>query len=66
MENQGIVLGTTLGLKNFNNRLLVQSVGTQAVDGFRGDCHQTALFDDVCRNLRGFRGSGRKKKCFHS
>ena len=55
MQNQGIVLGTTLGLEDFQDCLFVQAVGTQTVDRLRGDGHQTALSDNMRGNFRGFR-----------
>ena len=55
MENQRIVLGTTLGLEDFQNRLFIQAVGAQTVDRLRGDGHQAAVLDDGGGNFRGFR-----------
>ena len=56
VEDQGIVLRATLGLKNFQNGVFVQSVGTQAIDRLRGDCHKTAVSNNGGSNFRRFLG----------
>ena len=43
MEDQGIVLRAPFGFKNPLDGLCIQAVGTQAIHCLRGDCHQTAL-----------------------
>ena len=53
VQNQGVVLRTALGLKDFGNGFFVQTVGTQAVDGLRGNGNQTALHNDIGSNCRG-------------
>ena len=58
MKDQGIVLWTSLCLKDLNNRLLVQPIGAQAVNRFRGNGHQAAPADDVCGGLRRGRIGG--------
>ena len=40
VQDQRIVLGTALRLKDFDNSGFVQAVGAQAVDGLRGNGHQ--------------------------
>ena len=39
MDNQRVKLGAVLGGKDCGNRLLVQRIRTQAVDGFRREGH---------------------------
>ena len=56
VEDQGIVLGAALGLKNFQDGVFVQAVGAQAVDRLRGDCHQTAVSNNGGGNFRRFLG----------
>ena len=56
VEDQRIVLGATLGLKDFQNGVFVQSVGTQAIDRLRGDCHQAAVSNNGGSNFRRFLG----------
>ena len=51
MEDQGIILGTTLGLEYMPHRILIQGVGAQAVDRFRGDAQEPPLPEDLCRFL---------------
>ena len=61
MEDQGVVLGTALGLEDSGNSLFVQAVGAQTVDGLRGDGHQTAVFNDFsCRFHSTGSSSGEK------
>ena len=61
MQDQGIVLGTALGLKDLSNGFFVQTVGAQTVDGFRGDGHQTAAFDNFRRGYGRHRVPGGKE-----
>ena len=49
MDDERVVLRTALGLKDLVDSLCVQCVGTQAVDRFRGNSHQSPLPQDVCR-----------------
>ena len=49
MNNQGIVLRSSLCLKNPSNRLSVQCIGAQPVDCFRGNGNQTAFPQDLAR-----------------
>ena len=37
MDNQRVELGPVLGGKDLGNRLFVQRIGAQAVDGLRGE-----------------------------
>ena len=43
MDDERVVLRTALGLKDLVDSLCVQCVGTQAVDRFRGNSHQSPL-----------------------
>ena len=65
VQDQRIVLGTTLDLENPGNGCFIQPVGTQTVDGFRGDCHKATLFDDFCRNAGRVLLPGRKIQRLH-
>ena len=49
MDDEGIVLGPALGLKDPLHRGAVQSVGPQAVHRLRGDAHQAAVLQDLGR-----------------
>ena len=50
VDNQGIILRTSLGFKDFADSVLVQSVCTQTVDGFRRNTDQASLPQNVgCR-----------------
>ena len=51
MQDQWVVLGAALGLKNAGHRLWIKAVGPQAVDRLRGDADQPAPADDL-RRLR--------------
>ena len=51
MENQGVVLRTALGFKNFGHGGFVQTVGAKTVDGFGRNRYQFAAADH-------FRGKG--------
>ena len=53
VQNQRIVLGAALGFEDLCHSIFVQTVGTQAVDGFRGDSNQLAVHDQVSRGGRG-------------
>ena len=53
MEDQGVVLGPALGGENACHSLLVETVCTKSVDGFRGDGHQPTPADDGCCRGRG-------------
>ena len=66
MENQGVILGTALGLKDSGNGVFIQAVGTQAVNRFRGNGHQAAVFDDFRRNGRRIRVFGGQEQGIHS
>ncbi len=46
MEDEGVVLGTALGLKDPAHGLGIQSVGPQAVDRLRRDAQQAAVPED--------------------
>ena len=65
VQNQGVVLWTTLGFKNFRHGSFVQTVCAQTVNRLRGDRHQLALTDQLCGNFRGLRVQSGQKKCFH-
>ena len=47
VQNQRIVLGPALGQKDLLHRLRIQSVGSQTVNRFGGDAHQTARPDQL-------------------
>ena len=49
MDDEGVVLGTALCLKDLMDRFLVQGVGSQAVNGFRGDGYQPSLPQNIRR-----------------
>ena len=49
MEDQGIILRTTLGLKDAAHRRTVESVGTKTVDCLRGDTQKSAAAEDLRR-----------------
>ena len=42
MEDEGVILGAALGLKDGVDSLRIQPVGPQAVDRFSRDAHKTA------------------------
>ena len=65
VENQGVVLGTALGLKDLGNGLFVQAIGPQTINRFRGDGHQLPLLNQIRRNGGRFRGLGGQKQGFH-
>ena len=46
MEDQGIVLGTALGLEDLQHGVFVQTVGTETVDGFGRNGYQATGFND--------------------
>ena len=46
MEDQGVVLGTALGLENMADRLRIQPVGPQTVDRLRGDAQKAPPPED--------------------
>ena len=58
VEDQGIVLRPSLGLKNLQNRLFIQSVGSQTIDRLRGDGYQASGSDNIGRDGRGIRVCG--------
>ena len=49
MDDEGIVLGPALGLKDPLHRGAVQSVGPQAVHRLRGDAQQAAPAENLRR-----------------
>ena len=53
VQDQGVILRTALGFKNFGNGLFIQTVGTQTVDGFRGNGHQLAAANHFRSNDGG-------------
>ena len=65
VQDQGIILGTAFGLKNFHNGVFVQTVGTKTVDRFCGNCHQTAVFNDICRSFCAICITCGKEQGFH-
>ena len=48
MENEGVVLGTALGLEDPAHGLGIQSVGSQTVNRLRRDAQQAAVPEDGC------------------
>ena len=46
VQNQRVVLRTSLGCEDAANRLRVQGICTQAVDRLRGDAQKTAVSQD--------------------
>ena len=65
VQNQGVVLWTTLGFKNFRHGSFVQTVCAQTVNRLRGDRHQLPPANQVSRNLGRFRVQCGQKKCLH-
>ena len=65
VQNQGVVLWTTLGFKNFRHGSFVQTVCAQTVNRLRGDRHQFPPANQVSRNLGRFRVQCGQKKCLH-
>ena len=65
MEDQGVVLGTALGLKDLGYRFFIQTVGTKTVDCLRGNCYKAATADDFRCGLRSQRVLRRQVKSFH-
>ena len=57
MQDQRIVRRAALDLKDLRNGSFVQTVGTQTVNGLRGNGHQAAVFD----NFRRPEGSIRRR-----
>ena len=57
MQNKGIVLRSSLGLKDMQHRILIEGIGAQTVDRLRRNAQQTAVFQNGSRfgNLFGFR-----------
>ena len=53
MENQRVILWTTLGLKNMEHRRLIQGVGTEAVDRLGRNAQKTAVFNNRGSLLNG-------------
>ena len=65
MDDERIVLGTALGLKNTAHRLFVQRIRAQTVDRFRGNPQQAAASDDLRRRCnRPMVCVGMKNLCF--
>ena len=59
MEDQGVILGAALGDEDFGHGIGIQTVGTQTVNGLRGDGHQSAGADDPgCQGWGGRVGGG--------
>ena len=48
MENQWVILGTALGLKDFQDGITVQTIGSQPVNRLCGQSHQAAVFENLC------------------
>ena len=65
VQNQGVILGTTLGFKNLGHGGLVQAVCAQAVHRLRRNRHQLPLTDQVCGNFRSLCVQCGQKKCLH-
>ena len=66
MENQRVILGPALGLKYFQHRIGIQTVGAQAIDRLRGNAQQPAASDDVRRSIQGVRILGIQYFRIHS
>ena len=63
VQDQGIVLGPPLCRKDFFDRLRVQPVGPQAVDGFRGNAHQAAPLYNGGSGFQIVFRCGKKLRC---
>ena len=67
MDDEGVILGTALGLENAAHRILVQAVGAQAVDRLRGNAEKAAPTQDRGCLLNGMVIFFRMKNgCFHT
>ena len=51
MHDEGVVIGTALGLENSVHCLGVQGIGCQAIDCFGGDRHQFSLPEQFPRRF---------------
>ena len=51
MENQWVVLGPSLGLKNMSHRLGIQTIGPQAIHRLCWDSQKAAPADNLRRSL---------------
>ena len=65
MQNERVVTGPALGLKDFGHGLRIQPIGAQTVDCLSGNCHQPAPADELRRYGRGLGVPGVKKYGVH-
>ena len=65
MDDEGIVRRTSLGGKNGADRVCVQGISPEAVDGFRRESYELAGTEKIRSERQGF-FIRRKKKGFHT
>ena len=66
VENQRVVLGPPLGLKNLSDGGGVETVAAQAVDGLGGQGDQPAVLQDGGRDTHGFGAAGSQTQGIHA
>ena len=66
MEDQWIVLGAALGLKDFQHCVSIQTVCPKAIDRFRWNPQQPAVPDNARSNIQSLRVLGIQYFCIYS
>ena len=52
MDDQRVVGGTAFCQKYFLDRLFIQCIGTQTVNGFRRECYGLTLGKEFCSKMQ--------------
>ena len=66
MKDQRVILRASLGLKDFQHCIGVQTVGAQTINRLRGDAQKAAGADDLRCGVQGFRRLGIQYFRIHS